>query len=667
MQSKANPAGDFGVLYLSIGTSCAQLTVQSVSFLRQSGYDGSIRVVSDSHLPGGDELEFETIVVPAVESTWESRQYKTQLNRFAFERTLYLDADTLPIASVDALWDELRWADICLAHDIQSDVGSFLNVSRGKEHLSPDELIYMDGLPLRSRHYYNSGVMLWRQCPSVDRLFRVWHREWKRFRNLDQLALVRAIAQTGTMVHTLSPVWNCPGGKFPSIVASQRAGVRILHFLSKQRVLLSRYLKEYSEPAPARRSDQRPIDGFPVAGGPGSSRRRVLWITNTCFPKIGGIELFIEKTIGGLADFCEIAVVTRDGQWYRGNKPVIQFTLKRPHTDNEPDAWRLMAHSLQNVIARFAPDIVHFGSAQSASCCALIPPGVARFATVHGNDLTNLRPARSEEDPTAYIVESLNDCDYIFAVSNHTASLVRNWGVTAPLGVYTPGCDIDFYRPSPTLGQAARQALRLAPGIPVVLTVSRLAPRKGHLTVLEAIQLLPFRAHWVVVGDGPCQEELAWAVADGKMEGQVSLLGKVPDEDLLAYYNACDVFVLTPEERRMDSWLDSEGFGLVLHEAGACRKPVIASAMAGCRDAVIDGGTGLLVPPSDSFALSQALQQVLTDPGLARRLGEGGFSLVQISGGWTRFAGQIYEKYEEVVNRSATGPDHPDALMGLTL
>ncbi len=665
MQSESNPAGDAGVLYLSVGKSCAQLTVQSISFLRQTGYVGPVRVVSDEHLPDADDLGFEIIMVPAVECTWESRHYKTQLNRFAFARTLYLDADTLPIASLDAVWDELRWADICLGHDIQADVGSFLNVSRGKEHLSRHELIYMGGLPLRNFPYYNSGVMLWRQCPAVDRLFRVWHREWNLFRNLDQLALVRAIAETGTAVHTLSPVWNCPGGRFQSIAASQRAGVRVLHFLSRQRALLSHYVEEYSQPTLARRSDPRPVD-ISVTGAAALSRRRVLWITNTCFPKIGGIELFIEKTIGGLADFCEIAVVTRDGQWYPGNKPVIHFPLKRPQGENETDAWRLMAHSLQRVIARFAPDVIHFASAQSASCRSLIPPGVATFATVHGNDLTNLRPARSTDDPTAYIVESLNECDYIFAVSRHTASLVRKWGVTAPLGVYTPGCDIEFYRPSPPLGQAARRALRLAPRIPVILTVSRLAPRKGHLNLLEAIQLLPFQAHWIVVGDGPCREELLSAIADRNMGKQVSLLGSVPDEEVLAYYNACDVFVLTPEERWTDTWLDSEGFGLVLHEAGACRKPVITSALAGCRDAVIDEGTGLLVPPSDPAALSQALQRILMDPGLARRLGEGGLSLVQISGGWERFARQIFEKYEEILHRGETGPDHPDTLIGLT-
>ncbi len=385
---------------------------------------------------------------------------------------------------------------------------------------------------------------------------------------------------------------------------------------------------------------------------------RAIWITGSFFPRIGGLELFIEKTIGSLTDLCEVGLVTKSGQWYPGDKPIVHFTLEQPRTSNQSAAWRYLAEALQEVIPRFAPDIVHFGSARSAACRAIIPEGIVTVATVHGNDLTDLRPAEGEEeDPTTSIVESLNACDYIFAVSNHTASLVRRWGVNSPVGVCTPGCDIDFYRPWSELGEQARIAWQIPTELPMILTVSRLAPRKGHLNVLEAIQRLPFRAHWVVVGNGPCGDELTEAIAERGMENQVSMLGAISDDDLLGLYNACDVFVLTPEERRINGWLDSEGFGLVLHEAGACGKPVIASASAGCQDAVIDGGTGILVPPSDPVRLGEALQRVLSDESLATSLGHGGLALVRISGGWARLARQTFDKYEELLNRNFDKPD----------
>lgn len=654
--------GTSGVLYLAIGDDARNLTTLSISFLRRSGYRGPVRVVTDSEQWACEEPGVERVTVPAIQDKWGSRQYKTQLNRFGFPVTLYLDADTLPIAPLDSVWDELRHANICLATDLESKVGSFVDASWEKANVRRNELAYMNTLSLRDFPYFNSGVILWRRCSAVNRLFERWHEEWMRFRNLDQMALVRAFALTGTRVHTLSPVWNCPAGRFPSIESAQRAGTRILHFLSQQRTLLACYVEE-SRTTDFHRLLIRNTPGARLrrsASGTGA-RMRVLWITGSFFPRIGGLELFIEKTVESLSELCDVGLVTRRGQWYPGTKPVAHFPLEHRGAANQTEVWQLMAEALQELLPRFAPDIVHFGSARSAACRAVIPEDIITVATVHGNDLTDLHPANSdEEDPTEYVVESLNACDYVFAVSNHTATLVHEWGVTTPMSIFTPGCDLDFFRPRPELGEEARMAWQIPDDVPVILTVSRLAPRKGHLNVLEAIYRLPFRAHWIVVGEGPCADELTEAIAERGMEDQVSMLGAIPDGDLIAIYNACDVFVLTPEERRIGRWLDSEGFGLVLHEAGACGKPVITSALAGCQDAVIDGGTGILVPPSDPARLSDALQRVLTDTTLMRNLGNGGLSLVRISGGWDRLARQTFGKYEELLAWDAEAKEASD-------
>ena len=630
-----------GVLYLSIGGDFTYLTQQSIGYLRRTGYTGPVRVVTDTEDLSYDP-DVEIVHVPPVDGPWGSRHYKTQLNKFAFDTTLYLDSDTLPIAPIDGIWDALRWGDICLAHDLESDVGSFLDASWVKTNVTRAELEYMDRLDLHGQSYFNSGVMLWRQSPLIDRLFVLWHEEWQRFRNLDQMALVRAIAGVHPVTHTLSLVWNCPAKRFPSLASAQAAGIRILHFLSQQRVLFTRFIENDTCPIPGRALPH-------PAPTPEGGKLRVLWITGSFYPRIGGLELFIEKTIATLAEFCEVGLVTRSGQWYPGDSPIVHFSLQHHRVPNQTKAWRLMAEALQEIIPRFNPDIVHFGSARSASCRAVIPPGIITVATVHGNDLTDLRPAPSEEDHTDYVVECLNHCDHIFAVSNHTSSLVRQWGVDTPISVFTPGCDLGFFRPAPELGLEARAALRIPEKRPVILTVSRLAPRKGHINMLDALARLPFRAHWIVVGDGPCRDEIVDAIADRSLERQVSLLGGVSNDELLALYNACDVFVLVPEQRRVRKWLDSEGFGLVLHEAGACGKPVIASAAAGCKDAVIDGGTGILVPPGDPTRLAEALTVILTDKSMAHDLGDGGYSFVHISGGWPRLAGQTYEMYEELV------------------
>jgi glycosyltransferase involved in cell wall biosynthesis len=634
-----------GVLYLSIGEDFAPLTRQSIAHLRRTGYTGPVRVVTDADAWASDpnlDLDVEIVQVPSVTGPWGSRHYKTQLDQFAFDTTLYLDSDTLPIAPIDAIWDALRWGDICLAHDLESDVGSFLAASWEKTNVTRAELEYVNRLDLHRQSYFNSGVMLWRRSAVVNRLFAVWHEEWQRFRSLDQMALVRAIAVVQPVAHTLSPAWNCPAKRFHSVASAQAAGIRILHFLSQQRSLLEAFVEGDTAPLPRKPQSRQ-------AQTRGEQGLRVLWITGSFYPRIGGLELFIQKTIGSLSEFCEVGLVTKGGQWYPGDSPIAHFSLQQHHVPNQTEAWSLMADDLKEIIPRFAPDIVHFGSARSASCRAVIPPGIPTVATVHGNDLTDLRPAPGEEDQTNYIVECLNHCDHIFAVSNHTASLVRQWGVLPPLSVLSPGCDLDFYHPAPELGVQARKALRIPANRPVILTVSRLAPRKGHLTVLDALERLPFRAHWIVVGEGPCREELASEIVERQLQRQVSLLGGVSDDDLLALYNACDVFVLVPEQRRVRTWLDSEGFGLVLHEAGACGKPVVASADAGCKDAVIDGGTGILVPPGNAANLAEVLSLILTNKAFACDLGNGGHAFVHISGGWSRLARQTHDIYEELV------------------
>lgn len=372
---------------------------------------------------------------------------------------------------------------------------------------------------------------------------------------------------------------------------------------------------------------------------------RVLWMTNSFFPQLGGLEVFIEKTLESLSEICEVGLMTKSHHWIPGDCNIAHFPIRNPKSSKPGAAWRETGQQLKGIVERFSPDFVHFGSARSAIYRSMLPRSLPSFATVHGNDLTDARPRPGEQDPTPFIVESLNACERIFPVSEHTAALCRQWGVTTPQSVLTPGCDLNFFRPLPVLGEEARAFYGIAPEAPMLLTVSRLVARKGHLNVLNALQQLPFEAHWVVVGDGPCREQVAAEADERGVAHQVSFLGKVSDDDLLALYNACDVFVLTPEEHRRDSWLDSEGFGLVLHEAGACGKPVITSNVSGCSEAVVDGQTGLLVPPGDAAALSEALYLTLSHWETAAMLGNGGFNFVHASGGWPRMARQLLEQY----------------------
>ena len=328
MTSWDETASESGVLYLAIGEACVELTMLSMRFLRDTGYKGPIRVITDLDLRDEEGLRYEVAKVPSIEGAWGSRFYKTRLNQFAYPVTLYLDCDTLPIAPVDLLWQELRWGEVCLAHDLQADVGTFVDASWEKPEVSRSELAFMNTDALRNEAYFNSGVILWRQCRTTDLMFETWHKEWHRFRNLDQLALARAVAKTQPAVHTLSPVWNCAAGKFKSIAAAQRAGVKILHFLSRQRQLLARFIDGYSIwNGVSGLSGSNEGQWYPGIAAERSDMR-VLWITGSFYPRIGGLELLIEETVAALSESCEVGLVTKSGQWYPGSKPITHFPLQ---------------------------------------------------------------------------------------------------------------------------------------------------------------------------------------------------------------------------------------------------------------------------------------------------------------------------------------------------
>ena len=159
---------------------------------------------------------------------------------------------------------------------------------------------------------------------------------------------------------------------------------------------------------------------------------------------------------------------------------------------------------------------------------------------------------------------------------------------------------------------------------PHVLYAGRLSEEKGVLELIEAARGLPL----VVAGDGP----LRGLVPDA--------LGFLPHDELLHRYERAAV-VVCPSRR--------EGFGVVCAEAMAHGRPVVASAVGGLRDLVVDGETGLLVPPRDPVALRAALERLLGDADLRRRLGEAGRARAQASFSLERATALTVRAYEEAL------------------
>ncbi|MBI5690905.1 MAG: glycosyltransferase family 4 protein [Verrucomicrobia bacterium] len=160
----------------------------------------------------------------------------------------------------------------------------------------------------------------------------------------------------------------------------------------------------------------------------------------------------------------------------------------------------------------------------------------------------------------------------------------------------------------------------------VVLTVGRLHPRKGQLLTLQALQMLPAEVrrrleYWVVGAQSKGSYEASLrAAAAVHRDLVVRFFGNLPDEELSSIYDRADIFAMTSVNLERSV----EGFGLVYLEAAAHGLPVVAHAVGGVAEAVLDGVTGLLVPPERPAQLAAAFEKLIHDPALRRQLGSAG-------------------------------------------
>ena len=230
-----------GILYLAIGELYKNHTLNGIKALRRLGYSENIRVITDVMNWESEELDFELILVPALKYRFSSRYYKTQLYQYAFDLTLFLDADTIPISSIEEIWTFLEISDLAVSSDLHPNVSSVIEKSINEPERRKPEYDLMKKLQLENEHYYNSGVILFKKNPQVEAFFYYWHLEWLRFLSEDQLAFVRALNLTSVKIKLLPSIWNQRPKAFSSLKEAIFSGVKILHFLSRQRELMQEF------------------------------------------------------------------------------------------------------------------------------------------------------------------------------------------------------------------------------------------------------------------------------------------------------------------------------------------------------------------------------------------------------------------------------------------
>jgi phosphatidyl-myo-inositol alpha-mannosyltransferase len=191
-------------------------------------------------------------------------------------------------------------------------------------------------------------------------------------------------------------------------------------------------------------------------------------------------------------------------------------------------------------------------------------------------------------------------------------------------------------------------------GVPNVLFVGRLEPRKGVLDLLKAHRILRKTGsgnRLLIVGSGPQEREARRYVATRGLQ-EVEFLGRVSDAEKAQLFRTVDVYA-SPATGR-------ESFGIVLLEAMAAGAPIVASDIHGYKGVVRRGREGLLVPPHEPKELAKAIARLLGDPDLRAEMSTAG-RLRAEAFSWPRVAARVEEYYGFVIRRlAATGSLPPD-------
>jgi phosphatidylinositol alpha-1,6-mannosyltransferase len=270
--------------------------------------------------------------------------------------------------------------------------------------------------------------------------------------------------------------------------------------------------------------------------------------------------------------------------------------------------------------------------------------GIPYLCYVHGEEL-QIHNSSREYKLLSQLVYS-NAQQIIVNSLNTQRMFSLHTGIVDNVRLMYPGVDSKYFVPK----QKDEDKLSQFgwSGKKIILTVGRLQKRKGQdhmiLAMKKILEKIP-NALYVIVGDGEERCFLENLVTAEKLHDHVRFMGKVDDATMLDCYQQCDLFVLANREFNRDF----EGFGMVLIEAQACGKPVIAGNSGGTAETMIVGETGLLVDATNIDSIADEVLQLLTDDERRDRMGNCAVSWVREKFDWSVLVAQADKIFEDFI------------------
>ena len=374
---------------------------------------------------------------------------------------------------------------------------------------------------------------------------------------------------------------------------------------------------------------------------------RLLVVSSNYLPQIGGVEIVVDNLVRHLAGHgCNVTLVTsrsgasRYGHEVRGGVDHYRMYLGIPGSGMKstavfPFLAPLTLLQLRRLVTDLEPDIINLHLADNATAYSLFIAtrfNIPLVVSLHGVDVE----AFPQEKPLYgwLLKKALRHAAAVTACSN---SLLNKAGLNSadnkPLAVRIPN-GVDW--------RAFAEAIPYRESAPYILTVSRLEVKKGVDVVIRGFAQLSETFHHVkllVAGDGPELPALQSLVAEIEIEHRVEFLGRVHHEHVASLVAGCELFALGSRQ---------EPFGIVLLEAMAAARPVVATAVGGVPEFVTHEYNGLLVPREDSDAMARAMARLLEDRSLGDTIGRHGQQLVRTQYTWAQQGQHFMELFQQV-------------------
>ncbi len=334
-------------------------------------------------------------------------------------------------------------------------------------------------------------------------------------------------------------------------------------------------------------------------------------------PFKGGVGVYAHHLASALAQEHEVTVLTST-ESKEVDATTLYTVIRTPLLSRLIRPRWLLAYVRMRALLRagrydhiITPHILPLGVVAALS-------GVPYTISLHGMDILMAQRSAFKRMITRFVVKKAR---FILVNSAYTRECIMDAALYADKTIVVHPCPQELPHTSTAMHDELRQRYNIGDA-PLALSVNRLVARKGNDTVIEAIARMDRTdIRYCIIGNGGYASQLQKLLTHYNLEDRVHIIHNVSNDELATWYAIADIFIMPA---RHEGPYDVEGFGIVYLEAGLHGLPVIAGNTGGVPEAVLDGITGILVDPTNTQAVTDALLYLLDHPSERERLGTAG-------------------------------------------